>query len=229
MGFLPVVLEFSGRRVVLVGGGEVATRKAELFVKADARLMVVAPQVSGGLASAAEEGKCELLLRPYRQGDLAGASLAVAATDRPEVNRQVARDAAALGIPVNVAYPAAEGDCILPATLSVGGLQLAVSTGGRCPAFARWLLQQLAQQFGDEYGAALQLAASVREKLLTERGERAYNTRILAELLAADLPRLFREGRIADIDSLLQRVAGTAYSLEHLTPRTESQWTSSSS
>jgi hypothetical protein len=82
----------------------------------------------------------------------------------------------------------------------------------------------MVEQLGPEFPAVLELAAAVREKLLTDPGRRAYNKRILAELLEADLPGLLREGRLAEIDALLLRAAGPEYALERLPLRTFSPW-----
>jgi precorrin-2 dehydrogenase / sirohydrochlorin ferrochelatase len=153
----PVFLDLDGRHCVIVGGGEVANRKARKLLQARAEVVVISPEVKPELASVA----VEVWRKPYEEGDLEGAFLAFAATDRREVNAAVAREAQRRGIPVNVADEPSEGDFALPSTLRRGQLQVAVSTGGASPTLARRIRHELEDVFGYEWAgvvAALQRA-----------------------------------------------------------------------
>jgi siroheme synthase-like protein len=153
----PIFLDLSGRRCVVVGGGEVANRKARKLLQARAEVVVVSPEVRPELESVASEVR----RRPYEDGDLKGAYLAFAATDAREVNAAVAREAKERGIPVNVADRPSEGDFALPSTLRRGRLQVAVSTGGASPALARRIKGELEGVFGPEWaGLVEELRAS---------------------------------------------------------------------
>ena len=143
----PIFLDLSGRRCVVVGGGEVANRKARKLLQARARVVVISPEIGVELESVA----VEVHRRPYREGDLEGAYLAFAATDSREANAAVAREAKERGIPVNVADSPSDGDFALPATLRRGGLQVAVSTGGASPTLARKIKDELEGVFGPEW------------------------------------------------------------------------------
>jgi siroheme synthase-like protein len=143
----PIFLDLSGRRCVVVGGGEVANRKARKLLQARARVVVISPEIGAELESVA----VEVHRRPYREGDLEGAYLAFAATDSREANAAVAREAKERGIPVNVADRPSDGDFALPATLRRGGLQVAVSTGGASPTLARKIKDELEGVFGPEW------------------------------------------------------------------------------
>ena len=132
---------------MVIGGGEVANRKARKLLQARAKVVVISPEVKPELASMA----VEVRRRPYREGDLEGAFLAFAATDRRDVNAAVAREAREKGVPVNVADEPAEGDFALPSTLRRGRLQVAISTGGASPAVARRIRQELEDAFGFEW------------------------------------------------------------------------------
>src|SRR5262245_39527635 len=103
MGFLPINLKMDGRRAVVVGGGEVALRKCTALLKAGARVTLVSPSLHPELAALRERGELEQLARGYMPGDLAGASIAFAASDDPAVNRAVGREAGEAGIPVALA------------------------------------------------------------------------------------------------------------------------------
>jgi precorrin-2 dehydrogenase/sirohydrochlorin ferrochelatase len=226
MRYFPVNLDLHGRLVVVVGGGAVAFRKVSQLLEATARVRIVAPALIWELEQLTRQNKVEATWRCYRHGDLEGAALVLAATDAADINRLVAAEARERGIPVNVADAPDAGTCTLSATMMIGDLQLAVSTGGRCPAFARWLARKLSEEMGPEYAVALDLTAAVREKLLTDPGRRAYNAEILAELLAADLPGLLRDSRLDEMDALLRRIAGPDYALDRLSLRTLPPWIS---
>lgn len=148
----PIFLDLRDRRCVVVGGGKVAGRKARKLLQARALVKVVASEVEPALASIAVEAEH----RPYEPGDLAGATLAFAATDSREVNAAVAREAKERGIPVNVADRPSEGDFALPSTLRRGGLQVAVSTGGASPTLAREIRQELERMFGPEWAGVVE-------------------------------------------------------------------------
>jgi siroheme synthase-like protein len=143
----PIFLDLAGRRCVVVGGGEVATRKASRLSQAGAEVVVVSPRVGPEL----EGMGVGIWHRPYEYGDLEDADLAFAATDSREVNAAVAREANERGVLINVADRPSEGDFAVPSTLRRGGLQVAVSTGGASPTLARRIKDHLEENFGPEW------------------------------------------------------------------------------
>jgi precorrin-2 dehydrogenase/sirohydrochlorin ferrochelatase len=156
----PIFLDLSGRRCVVVGGGEVAGRKARKLLQARAEVVVISPEVRPELESVA----AEVHRRPDEQGDLEGAYLAFAATDAREVNAAVAEEAKDRGIPVNVADRPSEGDFALPSTLRRGRLQVAVSTGGASPTLARGIKGELEELFGPEWAGVVEELHAARLK-----------------------------------------------------------------
>jgi precorrin-2 dehydrogenase len=148
----PIFLDLSGRRCVVVGGGEVANRKARKLLQARARVVVISPEIKPELESVA----VEVHRRPYKEGDLHGAYLAFAATDSREANATVAREAQERRIPVNVADRPSDGDFALPSTLRRGRLQVAVSTGGASPILARKIKEKLEEVFGPEWAGIVE-------------------------------------------------------------------------
>ena len=143
---------------MVVGGGAVAARKARTLHEAGAEVVVVSPEVHPAL----RDMGVEVHERPYEPGDLEGADLAFAATDRREVNAAVAREAHARGVRVNVADRPAEGDFAVPSTLRRGGLQVAVSTGGASPTLARRIRGELEEVFGPEWAGVVGELEAVR-------------------------------------------------------------------
>jgi siroheme synthase-like protein len=148
----PIFLDLSGRRCVVVGGGEVANRKARKLLQAKAEVVVISPEVRPELESVA----AEVHRRPYEEGDLEGAYLAFAATDAREVNAAVAREAARRSVPVNVADRPSEGDFAVPSLVRRGRLQIAVSTGGASPTLARGIKGELEGLFGPEWAGIVE-------------------------------------------------------------------------
>ncbi len=152
----PVVLDLTGVPVLLVGGGNIASRKAEGLLQAGARVTVVAPMVLPDLAAAA----AEVRVRGYAEADLEGQQLVMTATDDPAVNALVATQARARGTWVNSADDPENCSFILPAVTRRGPVVVAVGTDGASPALARHLRDRIAVEIltpGVE-NAALELA-----------------------------------------------------------------------
>lgn len=196
--FYPIFLRLTGRKAVVIGGGPVAARKAASLIEAGAAVTVISPELSTrfeeGLAEAGafiHEG------RKYRPGDLAGAAIAVAATDDPETNALVAAEANELGIPVNSANPPGAGTFIVPSTVKRGGLTVAISTGGACPALSRKLRQDFESFLTGEYGQFLEFLEEARTALKERLPEERSRRRVLEELVVSGLAEAFKGGREA--------------------------------
>jgi precorrin-2 dehydrogenase/sirohydrochlorin ferrochelatase len=161
----PITLRLDGRRCVVVGGGSVAARKVNALVGTGADVVVVAQEVVPHLQMLADQGRLLVERRRFEPGDLDGAFLAFAATDDPKVNRAVASAARERGVPVNVADDPAGCDFTVPAVVRRGDVMVAISTGGRSPAFARHLRTDLDRWLTPERCALLDLAADLRHEL----------------------------------------------------------------
>ncbi|OLC89074.1 MAG: precorrin-2 dehydrogenase, partial [Gemmatimonadetes bacterium 13_1_40CM_3_66_12] len=155
--FYPAFLDLRGRRAVVVGGGAVAEQKVTGLLDAGARVTVVGPIVSPLLAKLAIAGSITLAPRPYRPGDLAGAFLAIAATDDRAVNRAVWAEAEARGVLLNAVDDPPHCSFIAPAIHRAGDVAIAVSTAGKSPALAVRLRERIGRLVGPEYGTLLGL------------------------------------------------------------------------
>ncbi len=193
MGPYPVVLDLGGRPVLVVGGGAVAERKVEGLRAAGASITVVSPRVSARLAKMADDGDIRVRRRAYRRSDLRGVVVVFAATDDRNVNAAVATDSRRRRIWVNAADDPDHCDFILPSVLRRGSLLVSVTTGGRSPALARIVREELERLLGSDYALLTDLAGDVRRELQT-RGEQA-TAEAWTTALRGDVRRLVAAGR----------------------------------
>jgi len=158
----PVSLVLDGRRVLVVGGGKLATRRVADLLETGARVEVVSPTVSPEIAAWADEDRVSVALRPFEGGDVSGAWLCVAATDDRAVNRAVVVAAEREHCFVSSAGDGSASSARPMSVLRRGDLEVAVGTSGRAPAAAVWIRQQLATLVGPEYGVLIDLVAEAR-------------------------------------------------------------------
>ena len=163
--YYPIFLNIQGKKCVVVGGGEVAERKARALVEQGASVTVISARVSDGLTQLAEQGIIELSLRDYQPGDLENALIAIAATDDPKVNMDVVREGQERGVLTNVVDAPEHSDFIVPSLLRRGDVSIAVSTGGKSPALARRIRTELEQSLAPEYASLALLVSQVRQEL----------------------------------------------------------------
>lgn len=135
--YYPAYLNITGRRAVVIGGGEVAERKTAQLLASRAEVTLVSPNATPGLERLASEGRVRWIRRAYAPGDLAGAWLAVAATDDPAVQRSVHAEAESEKTLLNMVDVVDLCGFIAPSIVQRGPVTVAVSTGGASPALAR--------------------------------------------------------------------------------------------
>ena len=146
--FLPVGLDVQGKSCLVIGGGDVGTRKALTLTRAGAIVTVISPTVTGELTEQIEAGRVRWVKDAFHEEHLGGAFLVVAATDDQALNAAVARAAAQGGALVCDASSAERSQVIFGALLEGDGVTIAVFTGGRDPAQARRTRDQIAKLIG---------------------------------------------------------------------------------
>ena len=166
MAKYPIFLELGGRRVVVVGGGTVAMRKARALLDAGARLIVVAEEPSDALRALCVQHRAELIRSRYAKQYVAEAVLVVAATNDAKVNEQVYRDCQALEVLCNVVDDPQHCDFFVPAVVKRGDLQIAIGTEGNSPAYAGHLRQKLEAMFTEEHGRFVAELERVRREII---------------------------------------------------------------
>jgi precorrin-2 dehydrogenase/sirohydrochlorin ferrochelatase len=149
--FYIACLRLSGRRCLVVGGGEIGLEKVEGLLACDADVTLVAPEAHPELVALAEEGSIRWEQREYRSEDLEGCLIAIAATADTDVNIAVFNDAEHRSMLVNVVDVPPLCNFILPAIVRTGPLAVAISTAGASPALAKRMKREIAELFGEPY------------------------------------------------------------------------------
>ncbi len=217
MQYYPIFLDLSVQPCLVIGGGTIAERKIESLLNARGQVEVISPTLTPQLHTWAAEQRIRVQHRSYQSGDMQGFSIVFAATSDEMLHRQIADEAKAAGILLNVVDRPALCSFIVPAIVCQGDLTLAISTSGTSPAMAKKIRQELATQFGPEYDVALQLLARVRERISQEQVSNEDRQRRFTALVNSPLLDYLRHRQIDRLDSLLQQTLGEAYSLEQLT------------
>jgi precorrin-2 dehydrogenase / sirohydrochlorin ferrochelatase len=222
MGYLPIFLDVTGRRCVVIGGGTVAERKIESLLDAGADVTVISPATTETVRAWAAARRITHDAREYRRGDLIDATLVFAATDDPELHRQVAEEAREGGIPINVVDVPERCSFIVPAVASRGELQIAVSTSGAAPAFAARVRRELEAHFGPEYALTLEILRGVRAWLRPRVKDQRERARIMKVLADSKLPAHLADGDVAAVDRILTATLGKGANLTALGIRLDS-------
>ncbi|MFZ2418530.1 MAG: bifunctional precorrin-2 dehydrogenase/sirohydrochlorin ferrochelatase [Smithellaceae bacterium] len=165
MKYYPVFWDITGKKCVVVGGGEVAARKVSRLCDCGAKVCVVSPRLVPELDEMKKEKRIEHIRDAYSGEYLYGATLVIGATDDDTINAAVARDAKTKGIPVNIVDDPQKCDFILPSLVERGDLTIACGTGGSSPALARRLREELEAAYGEEYATLLDILGQLREKM----------------------------------------------------------------
>jgi siroheme synthase-like protein len=160
--FYIACLRLTGRRCVVVGGGDVGLEKVEGLLACDGDVTLVAPEAHPELVQLALEGSIRWEQREYGSDDLDGALLAIAATGDTDLNIRVFEDAEARSMLVNVVDVPPLCNFILPAIVRTGPLAVAISTAGASPALAKRMKREIAEQFGEPYALLAIILNEVR-------------------------------------------------------------------
>jgi precorrin-2 dehydrogenase/sirohydrochlorin ferrochelatase len=181
--FYPVYLNLKGKRVVVIGGGEVAQRKIESLLDAGASVAVISLEVTQRIALLSAEKRIELSRRVYVPGDCAGAALVFSATGDPEISKAVYAEATTLDIFINTADQPAQCSFIMPAVVRRGDVGVAISTSGTSPALAARLRHKILGVIGPEYGRLAELLSQarpeIRKRVATEETRKDLHYRII--------------------------------------------------
>lgn len=163
MRYLPIWLDVKNKPCLMVGGGEVASRKSEMLIKAGARLTVISPKLGVNMQTAVDAGTVQHIHRTFEPDDVLGMRLVVAATEIKNVNQHVYACANAHNILVNVVDTPEQCDFVNGAVVERDDITIAISSGGGAPVLARALKAKLETIIPSAYGKLAGLASKYRD------------------------------------------------------------------
>jgi len=204
--FYIACLRLSGRKCLVVGGGDVALEKIEGLLACDGDVVCIAPDACAEVRALAAEGSIEWVERDFAPGDVTGKFMAIAATDDTDVNIAVYEAAEERAMLVNVVDVPSLCNFILPAIVRTGPLAIAISTAGASPALAKRMKGEVTELFGSDYA---ELAAILNEArgwakgtLPTYQDRKAFFESIVNG--EPDPIELLRDGRRDDVEALVE-------------------------
>ncbi len=204
----PVFIDLTDKKVLLVGGGEVAFRKARTLFKSPCCLLVVAKQFSPPFVGWLKNNGIGHQERSYLDGEASGYFLIISATDDPHLNRKVFEDAKTSDRLINVVDQPQLCNIYIPALLQRDSLQVAISTNGKCPALARRLRLDLSKVIPERYGPLLDHLSVIREHVKRKISSPLERKQALEEILASPAVKSFLNGDDLLLKELLKEWEG---------------------
>lgn len=204
--YYPALLDMRKFPALVIGGGSIAFRKVEMLLEFGTCVKVVSLEAIPQIKALAEQELIALSIKPYDEKDLEGFRLAVVATNDRNVNEKAYRDADARGMLVNVVDQPDLCNFIVPAMVKRDSLLIAISTGGKSPAMAKWLRQRLEREFGPEYGPFLEFLGELREQYLERIPEEAVRSRAFMDVIESEAFQSLKSGQPDDAREIAVRI-----------------------
>jgi len=214
--FLPVFLNIKNQPCLVVGGGEIAARKVGLLLRAGAQVTVVSPQLNDALSELRVAGKIRHRAAHFQESDLAGAALAIAATDDIAINQRISESAKQCSIPVNVVDQPELCSFILPSIIDRSPVIAAISTGGTSPVLARLLRARLETLIPASYGRLAELAARFRDPVKQRFENTTQRRRFWENIFQGPVAEMVYNGRDNEAGIAIQAALEDAPSTDSL-------------
>ena len=205
MKYYPIFLDIRNKKCVIVGGGEIATRKAERLLDCGAKVFIISPKLTPELAALKAKDVISHIPSEYNDDLMDGAALIIGATDDEKTNAQISLDARGKGIPVNIVDDPQKCDFILPALVQRGDLAIAIGTGGKSPALARHLREELEAKYGKEYEILLNILGGLRVIMVKNEG---IGKDWFESLLAEGILNSIKEKNKEKVKKTVQKITG---------------------
>lgn len=189
----PVILKLTGKKCVIIGGGEVAARKLNILCEAGAKVTIVAPEFCDLLQKAARKYQCQLINDCYNVRYLQQAFIVIAATNDKAVNRQITTDAPLLCN--NITEPELSNFTV-PSSFTQGDITVALATGGM-PAFTSMLKKRLQEVITPDIAAFNDFLRQQRHIVQQIPSTPAQRTTFWRQILTDDLINLVAAGHAA--------------------------------
>jgi len=209
--YYPIFLDIRGKICVIVGGGEVAARKAERLLDCGAKVFIISPKLSPALAALKEKSLICHIAAAYSGDLIQGAALVIGATDDEKTNATISLDAHSKGIPINIVDDPQKCDFILPSVVQRGDLAITIGTGGKSPALARYLREELEAKYGEEYRIFLNILGNLRVKMVKNTG---VGKDWFESMLAAGILDSIKNKHIKKVKEIVQKITGEEVEIE---------------
>jgi precorrin-2 dehydrogenase len=216
MSLYPINLDIRNQLCLVIGGGDVASRKVESLLSCGAVIRVISPDAGERIVELANSGLLEWQQRKYVVGDLKGAKLVFAATDNREVQEQIVTESNEAGTLVNVVTSPEACSFQVPASFRRGGLLITVATGGGSPALAARIRKNLEAVYGPEYGLLVELMADARKGIVDSSDTQEEHKRIFEKLLDGDILNCIRQQEWSQLVDLLENILPSAVDVSSL-------------
>ncbi|TDX51384.1 precorrin-2 dehydrogenase/sirohydrochlorin ferrochelatase family protein [Orenia marismortui] len=202
MNTYPINLNLTGKKVLVIGGGQVASRKTRRLVRTGAKITIVSPELTPELEAMINDYSITYYSRNFKDEDLRGVFLVFALTDNRRVNNRISQLADENNILINVADSLEESMFTLPSIIKRGDLLLTISTGGSLPALSKEIRRNLEEEFGLEYSIFLTMLKRIRPIILKEIDDKEERRRIFRSLADLRLIEQFTQNKEAALDEV---------------------------
>ena len=175
MPFIPLMIDISNKRVVIVGGGQVAERRIGTLVNYTTHIKVISPSLTVALYHRYEQGEMSWCAKSFEVTDIAEADLIIAATNDNRVNQQIAASKPQHAL-LNMTTKAHAGDVVFPSILRRGRLTLSISTNGASPTLTAQILEEFKARFDLSYEAYVDFLYECRQRIKRSNLTRFFET-----------------------------------------------------
>ena len=214
MSYYPILIELEGKKVLVIGGGNVAQRKIETFLEFGASIDVVSRELTFRLKNLVESGEIHHLGNEYSEECLKDAFLIIIATNDKQLNHEISESARKKGLLINTVDQPSDCNFIVPSIVRKGDLLIAISTSGKSPALAKKIRKEIDSQFGSEYDSLLCLMGSLRREVLQRGLSQSENKRIFNEIINSDILDALAQNNRLRIEAILKCVIPWETSLD---------------
>ncbi|MDO8970038.1 MAG: bifunctional precorrin-2 dehydrogenase/sirohydrochlorin ferrochelatase [Saprospiraceae bacterium] len=201
MKLYPISLKLDAVPCIVVGGGTVALRKVQSLLESAACVTLVSPRLCPKLGMLYKKKAFRYVRSVYREKFLKGMFLVIAATDRPGVNEQVARDAALRRLLVNVVDYPDWCNFYVPALIRKNGVLISISTQGAFPGLAKKIRQECMAVVGG-YSGNLKRIVALRNQIKQECGNKRERKKMIERLLSPSVMALIGQKKIRTFSDL---------------------------
>ena len=205
MDHLPIFINIRKKPCIVIGGGDIALRKINLLLKAQAKVDCLSPSFSRDIKNLSKDGHITLINKSFDQTDIKDYSIIIAATDDSSVNSSISSIAQVKKIPVNVVDSPELSSFIMPSIVDRSPLIIAVSSSGKAPVLSRIIRAKLETVIPSAYGILADIAGEYRQKVKdrfsTIKDRRAFWEAVFSGVIAE---KVF-SGRISEAKEDIQR------------------------